>query len=417
MATVELRTGEGTVLDIDGEISRAYTSNPETADVSVVEQNQLLINGKLPGAATLIVWTRAGGRKVIGVRVTGDLAPARSLLAQAFPSERLQISGTKEALVVTGRASSQEAADRIAASLKPFAQSVVSNVEVAPARGVQQIALKIVFAELDRTRSDSFGVNLLSTGAGNMPGRTTTGQFSGLNPSQVKGTIGAPATGAQSTFDITDALNIFAFRPDLNLGATIKALENRGVLQILAQPNLVASDGKEARFVVGGEFPVPIVQAGATPGAISVQYREFGIRLMFLPRITPNGTIQMHMVPEVSTLDAANGVVISGFNIPALSTRRIETDIELKPDQSFVIAGLLDDRVMQNLSKIPGLSSIPLLGQIFRSHDRTKTKTELVVIVTPEIRYPLEQNAPAPLPVMPEPFLPELPKTQLPKTR
>jgi pilus assembly protein CpaC len=307
--------------------------------------------------------------------------------------------------------------DRVTALLKPFAQSVVSNLQVAPPRGIQQIALRIVFAELDRTRADSFGVNLLSTGAANTPGRMTTGQFSSANPTQVQGTIGASARGTSSTFNIADALNIFAFRPDLNLGATIKDLQNEGILQILAQPNLVASDGKEAHFVVGGEFPVPVIQAGATPGAITVQYREFGIRLSFCPHVTPNGTVQMHLAPEVSTLDAADGVVISGFNIPALATRRMETDIELTPGQSFVIAGLLDDRVTQNLSRIPGLANIPLLGEIFKSHDRTKSRTELVVVVTPELRYPLPENSAPPLPHMPETFLPANANSPLKETR
>jgi pilus assembly protein CpaC len=277
---------------------------------------------------------------------------------------------------------------------------VITNADVAPPRGVRQIALQIVFAELDRTRADSFGVNLLSTGAGNTPGRITTGQAGSANPTQLQGT--------SSSFNLTDALNIFAFRPDLNLGATIKDLENQGVLQILARPNLVASDGKEAKFVVGGEFPVPVIQAGATPGAITVQYREFGIRLTFLPKITPTGTVAMHLAPEVSTLDQANGVVISGFSIPALSTRRVETDIEIRPGQSFVIAGLLDDRVTENLSRLPGLANIPLFGELFRSRDRNKTRTELVVVVTPELRYPLPDNTAPPLPEMPEKFLPPL---------
>jgi pilus assembly protein CpaC len=295
--------------------------------------------------------------------------------------------------------------DRAAALLKPFAQSVVSNAQVAPDGGVRQIALRIVFAELDRTRADSFGVNLLSTGAANTPGMTSTGQFPSASPTQTQGTIGAGLRGAATTFNLSNALNIFAFRPDLNLGATIEALASQGILQILARPDLVASDGKEARFVVGGEFPVPVAQAGSTPGAITVQYREFGIRLDFLPRITPNGTVQMHLVPEVSTLDQANGVTISGFNIPALSTRRVETDIELKPGQSFLIAGLMDDRVTENLSHIPGLSNLPIFGELFRSHNNTKTKTELVVMVTPELRYPLPGNAPEPLPNMPKKFL------------
>jgi len=407
---MELLSGQGAVIDVDSDIFRTFTSNPDVADISVAGHSEVLVNAKAPGIATLMIWTHSGARKRVAVRVSGDLQPARALLNQAFPSENLRISGSKDALAIIGTASSQEIVDRAIALLKPFAQSVVSNAQIAPQRGVRQIALQIVFAELDRTKANSIGVNLLSTGAANTPGRITTGQFSSANPTQVQGTIGGSLTGTSTTFNIANALNIFAFRPDLNLGAAVQALENEGVLQILARPNLVATDGKEAKFVVGGEFPVPVVQAGATPGAITVQYREFGIRLAFLPRVTANGTVQMHLVPEVSTLDQADGVVISGFNIPALSTRRVETDIELKPGQSFVIAGLLDDRVTDNLSRIPGLANIPLFGELFRSRARTKTKTELVVLVTPELRYPIDGDAQAQTPQMPETFLPPLPR-------
>ena len=408
---MELLTGQGAVIDVDSDIVRTFTSNPDVADLSVADHSEVLVNAKAPGIATLMIWTKPGARQTVMVRVSGDLAPARALLNQAFPSENLNLSGSKEAIAITGKASSQEVIDRAIALLKPFAQSVVSSAQVAPQRGARQIALQIVFAELDRTKAESFGVNLLSTGAANTPGRVTTGQFASANPTQVQGTIGGAVKGTSSTFDLTNALNIFAFRPDLNLGAAIQALQNEGILQILARPNLVATDGKEAKFVVGGEFPVPVVQAGATPGAITVQYREFGIRLSFLPRVTPNGTVQMHLSPEVSTLDQADGVVISGFNIPALSTRRVETDVELKPGQSFVIAGLLDDRATDNLSRIPGLANIPLFGELFRSRSRTKTKTELVILVTPEVRYPLDSSAQAPIPQMPESFLPALPKS------
>lgn len=407
---MNLLSGQGAVIDVDRDIVRTFTSNPDVADISVAGRFEVLVNAKAPGIATLMIWTNAGERKIVTVRVSGDLQPARALLNQAFPSENLRLSGSKEALAVTGTASSQEVIDRALALLKPFAQSVVSNAQIAPARGARQIALQIVFAELDLTKADSFGVNLLSTGAANTPGRITTGQFAAASPSQVQGTIGGAVNGTNTIFNLTNALNIFAFRPDLNFGAAIQALVNDGILQILARPNVVATDGKEAKFIVGGEFPVPVVQAGATPGAITVQYREFGIRLSFLPRVTPNGTVQMHLVPEVSTLDQADGVVISGFTIPALSTRRVETDIELKPGQSFVIAGLLDDRVTDNLSRVPGLASIPLFGELFRSRSRTKTRTELVVLVTPELRYPLDSSAKAPTPQMPESFLPPTPK-------
>nr|MDQ2899100.1 type II and III secretion system protein [Acidobacteriota bacterium] len=263
----------------------------------------------------------------------------------------------------------------------------------------------VLFAELNRNVATSFGLNLISTGAANTPGRLTTGQFASANPSEVKGVIGSHLGGTASTFSLSDALNIFAFRPDLNLAAAIRALQTEGLLQILAEPNLVTTDGKEASFVVGGEFPIPIVQGGANAGAITIVFREFGIRLNFLPRMTLNNTIKLHVKPEVSAIDMANAIVVSGFNIPALSTRRMETDIELREGESFVIAGLLDDRVSANLAKIPGLANIPIFGALFKSRDVVKSKTELVVIVTPESRFPLDPTQPKPIPAMPEKFL------------
>jgi pilus assembly protein CpaC len=327
--------------------------------------------------------------------VSADLGVARKLLRETFPKENITLNGSRDAISLVGRVSSQEVSDRAVLLLKPFAQSVVSNLEAVSLRGLRQVGLHVVFAELDRTATESFGVNLLSSGGGNTQARTSTGQFTAPNPTQIPG----------STFNLADALNIFAFRPDLNIGATIKALEAKGVLQILAEPNLVASEGKEAHFTVGGEFPVPVPQSGAAPGAITIQFREYGIRLTFLPTVTANGTIRMHVTPEVSTIDLANGVILNGFSIPALSTRRMETDIELREGQSFLIAGLLDNRVTESLSGIPALENLPVIGALFRSHNRVKSKTELVVLVTPTMAFPLPEGEAPPLPAMPEPFL------------
>jgi pilus assembly protein CpaC len=207
-------------------------------------------------------------------------------------------------------------------------------------------------------------------------------------------------------WSLTDLLNVFAFRPDLNLGAFIQDLQSQRVLQILAEPNLVTTNGKEASFLVGGEFPVPVLQGGANSGAVTIQFREFGIRLTFNPLITENKTIKMYVKPEVSTIDLANAVTFNGFTIPALSTRRMDTNIELGEGQSFVIGGLLDDRVNDSLSRMPGLASIPVLGALFKSRADNKTKTELIVMVTPEITTPLTATDPKPIPVMPREFLP-----------
>ena len=405
--SLDLTVGQGRILDFPAEVTRVYTSNPEVADVVVIDARQVVVNAKAEGKATLAVWLQAGGNEAIPVTVSFDIARIQKLLDQSFPEDKITVNGTKEALVLLGHVRKAAAVERALAILKPFTASAVSNIEVIPPSGEKQVALHVIFAELDRTVSDSFGVNLLSTGAGNTPGQISTTQFSPATSPQLQGTIGSPVTGTASTFNLANTLNIFAFRPDLNLGATIQALQSKGLLQILAQPDVVTTDGKEAHFTVGGEFPVPVPQTGASAGAITVQFREFGIRLSFTPNTTPNGTLKLHVQPEVSTLDASNGIVLSGFNIPALSTRKVDTEVELSPGQSFVIAGLMDDRVTQNLSKVPGIGDLPLLGSLFRSHSKTRARTELIVVVTPEVRLPLEIGTPAPLPKMPEPFLPQ----------
>jgi pilus assembly protein CpaC len=258
-------------------------------------------------------------------------------------------------------------------------------------------------------------VNLLSTGALNMPGLVTTGQFAPPTTTAINGRIGGQVEGTTSNWNLSDALNVFAFRPDLNLAVMVKALQSQGLLQILAEPNLVTTNGKEASFLVGGEFPVPVLQGGSNSGSVTVMFKEFGIRLTFLPHITPNGTIKLHVRPEVSTIDIGHGVIVSGFNIPALATRRIETDVELAEGQSFVIAGLMDDRVEETMSRVPGLSHIPILGMLFKSRETKKNKTELMVMVTPEIANPLQPSDPTPMPVMPKDFIQPLkPGEELP---
>jgi pilus assembly protein CpaC len=239
----------------------------------------------------------------------------------------------------------------------------------------------------------------------NTIGRVTTGQFAAPRPSELRGAIPGSAAGATSEFTISDALNVFAFRPDLNLSAFIHALQGQNLLQILAEPNLVTLAGREASFLVGGEFPIPVLQGSGNAGAVTIQFREFGIRLTFTPTPTPHGTIRMHVRPEVSTVDTNNAVSVAGFLIPALATRRMETNVELREGQSFAIAGLIDNRVQDTIQKIPGLASIPLLGALFKSHDLQKNISELVVIVTPEYVSAMEPGTPPPLPAFPEKFL------------
>ena len=220
--TLELTIGQGRILDFSNEVIRVYTSNPEVADVAVIDSKEIVVNAKGAGKATLAVWLQSGGNESIPVTVELDLSPIQKLLDQAFRDDKLTVSGTKETLVLLGQARKAVTVERALAMLKPFAQGVVSSVEVIPLGEERQIALHVIFAELDRTASESFGINLISTGAGNTPGQTSTGQFSPATPSQL-------AAGTGTTFALGNALNIFAFRPDLNLAATIQALQSKGV--------------------------------------------------------------------------------------------------------------------------------------------------------------------------------------------
>jgi pilus assembly protein CpaC len=392
-----LTLGGGTVVDCPDGISRVAASTPEAVDVVTASNHEILFNGKGLGRATVVIWSKLGKRKTYNVTVEPNLEPMRRLLRETFPDEEIDVRASRDSMALIGRASSATVAERALALVAATAKGAVSNLQVAPPPVENQVLLRVKFAELSRTAESDFGVNLLSTGALHTVGQIGTGQFGSAQLGQALG------GGQRSTFSLSDILNVFAFRPDLNLGVVLQDLQARGLLQILAEPNLVATSGKEASFLAGGEFPVPVAQGGASAGAISIQYREFGIRLSFTPQITPHHTIRLHVRPEVSSLDSADGVTISGFKIPALTTRRIETDIELGEGQSFAIGGLLDDRITENLSQVPGLAHIPLLGALFKSRQETKSKTELIIIVTPETAAPTASVIQGP--VMPRPFL------------
>src|SRR5204863_2087944 len=271
-------------------------------------------------------------------------------------------------------------ADRAVAVASTLGRVVnLLNVQVPPTEA--QILLKVRFADVDRAASQELGLNIISTGATNTVGTVSTGAFS---PPSVK----PDANG--TTITLGEALNVFLFRRDINLGATIKALEAKRLLQILAEPNVLAINGKPASFLAGGEFPYPTLQGGGGGlGAVTIQFREFGVRINFTPSVTPRGTIRLQVTPEVSSLDFANGLNFQGFTIPALSTRRVQTESELEDGQSFVIGGLLDNRLTETLSKIPGLANIPLLGKLFQSRTVNRNNTELLVLVTPELVRPI----------------------------
>lgn len=405
---LRLTVGKSVVLDYPSDVRQISTSDPAVIDAIAVSTREVLLNAKGNGAATVVVWSKTGQRSIYSITVEQNLEPVRRLLKETFPNENINVQSSRDSLSLTGNVSSKEVADRAVALVTPFGKSIVNNLVTAGPPAERQVLLRVKFAEVNRSALQQFGVNLLSTGALNTFGSLTTGQFAPPTlggSGTVRGGIPGGLQGSTGEFELNDLLNVFAFRPDLNITALIRALESQQVLQILAEPNLVTSSGKEASFLVGGEFPIPVLQGGGNAGAVTIQFREFGIRLNFRPEITENNNIRMYVKPEVSTIDLTNAIQLSGFVIPALASRRIESNIELAEGQSFVIGGLLDERSSENLQKIPGLSSIPLLGLLFKSREQRKTRTELLVLVTPEIARPLAPGEKAPLPDFPREFL------------
>ncbi len=379
-----VRIGKSLVLDSPIAIERVSVANGEIAEAIAVSPNEIVINGRGVGETSLIVWQRSGQRMLFDLKVNRDLAheeAVRRTLQDELSGDEVDFELESGTVFLRGRVSNLTAAGRAEAIVGTLAENVVNLLQVDIPDVETQILLKVKFANVDRSVLSELGVNLFSTGALNTQGSVTTQQF---GPPQVNSSGGS---GVRFTFQ--DALNIFMFRPDLDFGLVIKALTANSLLEILAEPNVLAINGKPASFLAGGEFPFPTVQGGGLGGAITIQFREFGVRLNFVPRVTPRGTIRLEVEPEVSTLDFANGLVFQGFTIPAISTRRVRTEIELESGQSFAIGGLLDDRVTENLSKIPGLGDIPYLGKLFQSRSLSKSHTELFILVTPEIVRPM----------------------------
>src|SRR6266404_4083507 len=409
--TLHLLVGRSLVITSPARIKRVSLADPEIAEAIVVSPTQVLVNGKKPGGVSLLLWDETDQSQAFEVSVDIDVLGLSQKIHEVFPAENVHIDTSKDVVIITGKISSTVVADKILEVVKGAAPKVTSMMEVPPAL-TGEVLLQVRFAEVDRTALSQLGFNFLSTGLGKTIGSITTQQFGGSNTWNLQDTF--PVRGAQGnpseTFStaqtISNALNIFLFNPNIHLGTVIQALQSKSLFQVLAEPNVMTESGKEASFLAGGEFPYPTLQGtGSGSPAISVQFKEFGIRLSFTPILAADGTIHLKVKPEVSTLDFSNGVTISGFVLPALSTRRVESEMSLADGQTFAIAGLVDNRVTEILSKIPGIGDIPILGKLFQSKSFNKSKSELLVIVTPHIVHPLTPDQVPHGPNFPQPFL------------
>jgi pilus assembly protein CpaC len=408
---IKLTIGQGELVQFQQDITKVVVAEPKIADAIVVGPREVMVTAKGNGKTTLVIWEEGVGPVRYEVQVVLDLTPTEdfSKLIQAdlkrdLPEDAIQFNGNSETIVLTGSVKNAESAKRAGAIAQTHAKNVINLIELPKKADPRQIMLQVKFASIDRAAMSEIGFNYFSRNP-KFLGALSTQQF---QQPRISALQFQNQEFANTTINFADLLNMFAFRPDLNIGATIRALANQNLLQILAEPNLITVEGKEASFVAGGEFPFPMLNATSTGGAISpvitVQFRPFGVQLNFTPTINDSGAIHLKVRPEVSSLDYSNAITLQGVQIPALVTRRAETEVVLKDGESFAIAGLIDNRVLQTMARIRGLGDIPILGQLFRSRSTKKTTDELVVVITPKFVRPVAPDEKVDLPAMLESF-------------
>lgn len=363
--------GSSQVVTHPSTLQRVSIADPEIADAVPVSANEVVVNGKAAGSTTLLLWGVGGSSAAYSVRVVANAEYVEEELGRLLPGSNIQASAAGNAVVLSGTAKDSSIAEKavaLATSLLGGGESaqVIDHIALADP---PQVLLRVRFAEVNRSILKDLGVNLFRL----VPGDD---QF-GYTPS------GELILEDDGSLTLSDTVNVFLFHEASNVLGLIRALREEGAFRSLAEPNLLAFPGEEASFLAGGEFPYPVVQ-GQTD-AITIVFKEFGIRLHFTPEIANSGGIRMKVAPEVSQLDFSAGLQISGFLIPTLLTRRAETVVELQDGQTFAIAGLIDSSITRQATKLPWLGEIPILGALFRSKQYRDNRTELLVMVTPQL--------------------------------
>ena len=343
-------------------IARWSIGDQTVAEAVNVSPTELVINGKGLGTTSLFLWDNSGAVRLFSVEVTADAAGLQRYLKQTLPDETIDVNASGNTVTLSGQVRDASVVARALEIVKGSGATVIDNLTTA---SPTQVMLKVRFAEVNRSAIKS------------MQSQLTT-----LNPHKLneKGDW----TGQSSSSGLLD---VGLASANASIELLINALTTKGYFKTLAEPNLLTLPGHEASFLAGGEFPYPTIQGGAS-NAVTIVFKDFGIKLKFTPVITRNGSIRLHVAPEVSSLDFGNAVSFQGFTIPSLLTRRAETEVELKDGQYLVIAGLADNSLINSVSKIPILGDLPILGQFFRSKDARQRRTELLVLVSPQLVQP-----------------------------
>ncbi len=408
--------GKTVLVDTAAPIARVAIGLGNFAEVHGVSPTEIMVMGRAPGETSLIIWDIHGGREFFNVAVhppppvsNDTLDAVRRELRTELPGQSIKVSFDNNNIFLRGTVGDLTDSERAVQIAGTSGTKVVNLLDVNVPGTDPQILLKVRFLSVDRSLEKQLGINLFDVGLGNAFGGITTGQYS--PPSVTAGGTGSSGGGLSNSggsATVSSDLNLLALFPGLKSGATIQALQTKGLLETLAEPNLLARNGHEASFLAGGMFPYPVVQgtSSGVGGSVTIQFQQYGIRLNFIPTVTPQGTIRLQVAPEVSALDYTHAVTISGFEVPGITSRRVNTEVELRDGQSFVLGGLLDNEETESFLKVPFLGDIPILGKLFQSMTRTKTNTELMVIVTPEVVAPIPAGQELPVLNYPTKFLP-----------
>jgi pilus assembly protein CpaC len=351
-------------------LERIALGDPTIAEANAVSPTELLITGKTLGTTSLLIWSATGTPKFYSVQVTADAPGLERFIKGLMPDEDVRVSASGNTVTLSGTVRDPNSVARAVEIAETSGATVIDNLVAPPA---VQILLQVRFAEITRSGMKDFATAL-----------------STLNPHELSD------DGDWEAESISDGLlRLLLSNPNANIEGVIRASTSKGNFRSLAEPNLLTLPGKEAYFLAGGEFPYPTVQSQESNN-VTIQFKEFGIKLRFTPNITRSGAIRLKVEPEVSSLDFANGLVIGGFQIPTLITRRAVTEVELRAGQYLAIAGLIDNNLIDNVTKIPILGDIPILGQFFRTTDARQRRSELLVLITPH--FVVANDTAVPLP-------------------
>jgi pilus assembly protein CpaC len=380
--SINVLVGQSRVINFDKPIGRFSVSNPEIAEAVLVAPDQVLVNGKAFGQVNFIAWEQKGGRfLVFDVFVRTNLSLIDAQIRALFPSDDIRLSQANGSVVISGKVSDTKKGEQVEQVVQAAGFKTVNMLQ-SPVRDTTQVQLQVRVAEVSRSRMRDLGTSYAyesKPGVGGFIG-------SGGGPFTVDKVSGGDLFGSVAG----SALNVFVMGG--NTFNFLRALQTQGAIRELAEPNLIAMDGQQASFLAGGEYPVPVVQGGNGGNTVSIIFKEYGVRLNFKPTIIDEDHIRLELEPEVSTIDFANGVKFDGFLIPALKTRRAKTGVELRDGQSFALAGLLDNSETKSLSRVPFISDVPLLGNLFKSKSFQTQETELMFIITAQLVKPVNRD-------------------------